>query len=143
MYQVYKILPGETLEEIARKMDTTVEKLQDLNVGVRNENISNGYIIIPASNSHLYDHYKIKKGDTIYSISEAYGVDPNILIKINGLDMDDYIYPGETLLIPKENIYITKEETLDDISKNTGLSMKEIAANNPDLIVVSNQVIRY
>lgn len=143
MYQVYKVLPGETLKDIASKFQISEEELKKLNGDVDITNIANGYMIVPVNNASLYDTYKIQKGDTIYSIASKYGVPPETLILLNGLDENDYIYPGEELLLPKNNIYITKEETLDDIHKKTGLSIEEIAKNNNDLIVVANQIIRY
>ncbi len=143
MYQVYKVLPNETIEDIAKKIGSTVEELYRLNGELSNSSFENGYIIIPVSKKSLYETYIIQKGDTIYSIAKNYSVSPEILLSLNGLDKNDYIYPGEQLLIPKENIYITKEESINDIHNKTGLSLEEIVLNNKDLIVFPNQIIRY
>ena len=64
----------------------------------------------------FYDTYKIKKGDTLYKISQKFNVNTNLLAELNGLDIDDYIYPDQIIQIPKSNVsyYITKEgDTLD------------------------------
>ena len=51
----------------------------------------------------FYDSYEIKKGDTLYQISKEYNVNTKLLAQLNGLNLDDYIYPGQTILIPKKN----------------------------------------
>ena len=48
--------------------------------------------------------YEIKKGDTLYQISKEYNVNTKLLAELNGLNLDDYIYPGQTILIPKKNV---------------------------------------
>lgn len=143
MYQVYKVLPGETLDSLATKFGVSVEDLKKLNGELNNQEISNGYIIVPRGEESLYETYKIQKGDTIYGVAKKYNVSPETLLLLNGLDENDYIYPGEELLLPKQRIYITEEETLDDIHNKTGLSVLDIAKNNNDLLVVANQIIRY
>lgn len=61
--------------------------------------------------SPFYDIYEIKKGDTLYKISKEYNVNTKLLAELNGLKLDDYIYAGDTVLIPKKDVsyYITKD----------------------------------
>ena len=66
--------------------------------------------------SPFYSFYEIKKGDSLYKISKEYNVNTKLLAELNGLNLDDYIYPGQTILIPKRDVsyYITKDgDTLD------------------------------
>ena len=47
-----------------------------------------------------FQYYKIESGDSLYKIAKKYNVNPNLLANLNGLDMDDYIYPNQVILIP-------------------------------------------
>jgi LysM repeat protein/uncharacterized protein YvpB len=44
--------------------------------------------------------YWVESGDTIEEIAATYDVDPDDLLALNGLTWEDYIYPGDRLLIP-------------------------------------------
>ena len=41
------------------------------------------------------------KGDTLYNIASNNKIDVNLLAQLNGINKSDYIYPNQTLLIPK------------------------------------------
>jgi LysM repeat protein len=45
------------------------------------------------------NEYTVKKGDTYTKIAQINNIDINLLLKINGLDVDDIIYPGQKLKI--------------------------------------------
>ena len=75
--------------------------------------------------SPYYYIYEIKKGDTLYKLSKEFNVNTMLLSELNGLNIDDYIYPGQMVLIPKKDVsyYITKEgDTLKLISKTIDLA---------------------
>ena len=77
----------------------------------------------------FYDSYEIKKGDTLYQISKDYNVNTKLLAELNGLNIDDYIYPGQTILVPKKNVsyYITKEgDTIKSVSKVFQVTEEEL-----------------
>ena len=61
-------------------------------------------------NNDLYDTYIIKKGDTLFGISKQYNINPELLSLVNGLNMNDYIYENQEILIPKSgySYYFTK-----------------------------------
>ncbi len=42
-------------------------------------------------------HYRVRKGDTLYSIAFRYGKDFSALARANGIDADYRIYPGQLL----------------------------------------------
>ena len=65
MYQVYKILDGDTLESIACRNDCTCDELIRLNGIDESQFISDSYIVVPNSN-RLYSIYVVKNGDTLY-----------------------------------------------------------------------------
>lgn len=94
----------------------------------------------------FYTTYEIKKGDTLYQISKNYNVNTKLLAELNGIDMDDYIYPGQTLLVPKKNVsyYITKEgDTLKEVSNIFDVSEYDIINNNRTIYLKEGQMIYY
>ena len=44
--------------------------------------------------------YTVRTGDTLWGISQRYGVTVAALCAANGIDEKDYIFPGQTLVIP-------------------------------------------
>lgn len=141
MYQVYQVTYNDTLDNIALKFNTTVDELMNIN---SNTNFVPGmYIVVPSINDN-YDKYVIQKGDTIYKIASDYNIDPNTLILMNGLNKDDYIYPNDTLLVPRQglNIYITNDNsTLNDLYRLGNLD--ELISYNSNIYLLPNQTILY
>ena len=96
--------------------------------------------------SPYYMAYEIKKGDTLYQISKKYNVNTKLLAELNGLNLDDYIYPGEVLLIPKKNVsyYITKEgDTLKEVSNIFDISEYDIVNQNKTIYLREGQMIYF
>lgn len=96
--------------------------------------------------SPFYDIYEIKKGDTLYKISKEFNVNTKLLAELNGLELDDYIYPGDSVLIPKKDVsyYITKEgDTLYTISKIFNVSEKDLVDQNKTIYLLPEQMIYY
>ena len=65
---------------------------------------------------------------------------------INGLNLDDYIYPGQTILIPKKNVsyYITKDgDTLNELSGVFEKDLSDIVNQNETIYLLPGQMIYY
>ena len=95
-------------------------------------------------NNPFYYTYEINKGDTLYQISKNYNVNTKLLAELNGLNIDDYIYPGQILLVPKKNIsyYITKEgDSLKTVSDVFDISQNELIEQNKTIYLQSGQMI--
>ena len=95
-------------------------------------------------NNPFYFTYEIKNGDSLYQISKKYNVNTKLLSELNGLNIDDYIYPGQILLVPRKNVsyYITKEgDTLKDVSKIFDIPQNIIINENKSLYLQSGQMI--
>ncbi len=96
--------------------------------------------------SPYYMIYEIKKGDSLYKISKEFNVNTKLLSELNGLNMDDYIYPGQMLLVPKKDVsyYITKDgDTLKIVSDIFGVSESDIVSNNRTIYLMPGQMIYY
>ena len=96
--------------------------------------------------SPYYFVYEIKKGDSLYKISKEFNVNTKLLSELNGLNIDDYIYPGQLLLVPKKDVsyYITKDgDTLKLVSDIFGVKEEDIIKNNNTIYLFPEQMIYY
>ncbi len=123
-WQRHRISQGETLGHIARKFQTTVELLQDVN-NIRDKWIRAGKsIIIPVATKNL-KHYlsedqrrlalqrtnrrgikvkhTVRPGDTFWDISRKYKVKVGQLASWNGMSPRDSLKPGQKLVIWAKN----------------------------------------
>lgn len=89
---MYTVKPGDTLYSIARKYNTTVQEIMNLNY-LKNNILTVGQVIrIPEmytkeEEMYLpnYINYTVKKGDTLYSIAKNNNISVDTIIKDNGL----------------------------------------------------------
>jgi len=114
-YYQHRIRSGDTLSALARHYEVSVPLILRLNPGVRPEALRIGSTLVipalkekgpyaPASPSESLEFsgsYVVTKGDTLWSISLRYGVQPEVLAERNGLDISSIIREGMTLKVPK------------------------------------------
>jgi murein DD-endopeptidase MepM/ murein hydrolase activator NlpD len=94
----YTVKKGDSLEKIARKLDTTVEQLRDDNDLGRHEKIQPGQVLKgPRSAAHAY---VAGAGDTLYSISRRFGVSAEALRDENDLSRNASLRPGQKIRLP-------------------------------------------
>ena len=96
--------------------------------------------------SPFFKKYEIKKGDTLYQISKNFNVNTKLLAELNGLNLDDYIYPNQVLLIPLKDVsyYITKQgDTLDIVSNVFGVDTSELIDQNKTIYLREGQMIYF
>ena len=145
MYTIYQLVGGDTLEKVANKFNTDVETLIKLN-NINNDMIYPGLNIVVPKRSTYLKEYIVKEGDTIYSIARKNNTDVDTLLKLNGLNEYDYIYPNEQILIPMENIgiYITKEnDSINYVINNLGIDANTLTKNNEKILLIPDQLIIY
>lgn len=137
MYKIYQVTTNETLEDVARKFNTTREELIRLNGNINN--LIGSYLIVP--NNNEYQTYIVKDGDNIYKIARDNNIDFSTLLKINGLDADDYIYPNQQILLPTNKMYVTNEgDTMGMIFNKLGITPNQIS-NLEEIKVEEDQTI--
>ena len=143
MYKVYQVISGDTIDSIAKKYNISIDELLSLN-GLSSNNVVPGtFLVVPSTNTNFIN-YVIEKGDTLYTISSKYNVPVDIITLLNGLNKTDYIYAGETIILPKESIgvYFTNDgDSLKDIVKYSNLD--DIVTLNDKIYLRPNQVILY
>ncbi len=141
----YRIQKGDSLASIAKKFNTSIEELENLNSRAYLNDLRVGMdIIIPKNQDQYFSVYNIEAGDSLYKIARKYNINPELLASLNGLDMEDYIYPNQELLIPKSgySYYITAEgDTLDTVSDMFKTSKENVLRNNPTIYLLKDQVL--
>lgn len=145
MYRIYQVEYGDTIDSIARKVGTTVDNLKNIN-GFNNDSdlVAGGLIVVPKEERQVFQSYKIKQGDSVYSIAKMYNVDPETLLLLNGLNKNEYIYPNQEIMVPREDvaIYVTREgDTVDAIIKNLGIDANTFNNENERIFVVEDQLV--
>lgn len=100
--------------------------------------------VMPQNKQDYYEYYIIEKGDSLYGIARKFNINPELLAGLNGLSMEDYIYPNQEILIPKNNYsyYITKAgDTLDMVANLFKVSSNEVIRNNGVIYLAEGQVL--
>ena len=148
MYDIYTVQEGDTLELIANKLNTTLQTLYEINKDISTlENITVGSkIIVPIPKPSIFDYYTIKKGDNLYKIAQEHQTTAEKLANINGLDVNDYIYENQVLLVPKDgvDVLITKQgDTLEKITTELNAPSLELLFQNPNIYLLPDQLITY
>lgn len=142
MYQVYKVVDGDTFDSLALNFNVSSDELIRIN-GFSDFNIGD-LIVVP--NNEMYFPYRVKSGDTMYSIASRFNQNLNDLYLINGIKEGDYIYPNQEILIPSSDvsIYYTEDgDTLNSVSNSIGMDVEDIISYNSDLLLVPEQIIVY
>ena len=164
----YTVRKGDTLGVIANNFGISLTELKRAN-GLRSDSLKVGKVlIIPGSVGEEVvrqdssqqpvlnnQKYTVKKGDSLYGVSEKFGVSVDSIKKANGIS-NDTLKVGDTLLIPgsreltlsdntqeekpqgtQNNLSsvsieytVRKGDTLGVIAKNFGLSVSELKIAN-------------
>lgn len=141
----YTVKAGDTLWNIAKKYNTTVEELMKLN-NLTSDLIMIGKVLkIPMTAMSTSTHtYTVKAGDTLWNIAKRYNTTVEKLMYLNNLS-NDLIMIGQKLIIPNDNIYEVKAgDTLWNIAKRHNTTVEKLMSLNnltSDLITIG-QVIK-
>lgn len=145
-YQTYTVQDGDTIISIAEKFG---KKVIDI---IKENNLEDVYYLSPGEIIKIpykrsgFAYYEVKKGDTLYQIARKYDIDLETLTQINGLENNEYIYPGQKILVPEEGTmtYITKMgDTLINVSEKFGVDPDEIILYNEYIYLLPEQLIAY
>lgn len=104
----YRVKPGDSLSEIARRYSITVSALAHANGLSTTSYVYVGQKLrIPAATSHVAckSYYRVKHGDTLSEIAKMYGAKYYNLAQANNISDPSHIYVGQKICIP--NIYST------------------------------------
>jgi len=145
---IHTVSPGDTLYSLARAYNTTVENIKKDNE-LTSDFLPIGRKIIikhrpaerpfPSTNSASLLH-TVKPGETLYSISRAYGVTIKDLIAVNQLQSAN-IYVGQKLIVPLTTKSNGPEEnnpsslTTSDVGSSSDLSTSVNSSPNQHAFV--------
>lgn len=146
MYEIYTIKFGDNINSILDKYNVTMDELMKLNGIIDLNNLKEGMqIIVPnREDDNIYQYYTVEKGDTLYGIANKFDIDSNLLTKINGLEDNDYIYPNQTLIVPKDgvDIYLTSNnDTIKTVMDKLNITMDELVKKNKDIYLREEQIL--
>lgn len=147
--KIYTIAKGDSLYQIAKKYNTTVDELKKLN-NLSSNNLTIGMKLkIPVSSSTTNNEetpsstktytYQVKKGDTLYQIAKNNNTTVDAIKKLNNLSSNTLTI-GSIIKLPssntssntsEEDIYIVKSgDTLYQIAKNNNTTVDAIKKLN-------------
>ena len=145
MYDKYLIKEGETLEDIASRFNTSVDMILNINDIYSREYLRAGEeIIVPKNQESYFTYYTVNQGDSLYQIARKYNINPSLLALLNGLNMEDYIYPNQRLIIPKSgySFYITKDgDTLEIVRDKFNKNLEDILKYNETIYLLPGQLM--
>lgn len=134
----YKVQSGDSLWSIAKKFNTTVNKLKEKN-NLKSNLLSVGQILyLPededVNTTPTNDVYIVKSGDTLYSIANKYNTTVNDLKTINNLTSNN-LYIGQKLKLKsdyeKNDVYIVKKgDSLWSIANKYNITVSELKEKN-------------
>lgn len=163
-YPIYIVQRNDTLWSIARKYGVTVQEIIDANKLNTNILTIGQQLIIPTDKEieeepieppeidntppDEYMIYTVEKGDSLWLISQRFGITVPQLIDINNLQ-NLTIYIGQKLLVPKkesdDNYYIVQSgDTLWSIANNNNITVDELKNKNnltSNLLSVGQQLL--
>lgn len=144
MYDKYTVGYNESLNDIASRFNTTKEELMSINNLYDEVMLRAGMdIAVPVSNDY-FTTYTVNSGDNLYAIARRYNINPTLLAALNGLNMDDYIYPNQKIMIPKSgySFYITKDgDTLSIVADKFKRNADEIIKMNQTIYLLPGQLM--
>jgi LysM repeat protein/ABC-type branched-subunit amino acid transport system substrate-binding protein len=118
VFRTHTVVAGETMYSLEQKYGVTREELIRLNPSLQNGLQTGARLKIPqqktqqvsenAPPSLSLEKYKVEKGETLFSLSERFGVDVNDLKKANPSLLLRGLEDGETILIPKQSTVSNK-----------------------------------
>ncbi|HEY6159655.1 MAG TPA: glucosaminidase domain-containing protein [Bacteroidia bacterium] len=92
--------PGDTYSTLAKELDVTVKQLKRYNESNRNDVLKTGefvYLQSKRRRSFFVDSYTVKKGDSMYSISQQFGIKLKHLYRKNNMKPGEEPKPGDVL----------------------------------------------
>lgn len=148
--EYYVVVKGDTLWGIAKKFNTTIDKIKNdnklttnvLQIGQKLKILENN---IPENNDigTNYYEYKVIKGDNLYSIANKYGTSVKEIKNLNNLSSDT-IKINQILKIPVIKYKVVKGDNLTKIAKkyNTTVSkIKTINNLNTDTLQINQELL--
>ena len=120
----YTVKSGDSLYAIANKYNTTVNEIKNLNNLTTNTLTIGQVLKIPTSSGQTTSssgtedvsgviNYVVKDGDTLYSISQNYGLNVDDIIAINNITNNELV-TGQVIKLPIDTIDEEEDIVIED-----------------------------
>lgn len=151
----YKIKAGDSLSQIAQKHKVKASALRQANKLTGNQIRAGRHLMIPVSSLALSDYrnsdqqrntrrtyqsklrYKVRRGDSFWSIATKYRVNTDDLLRWNKLKRSSVLQPGQRITVYRGKQYrkafeykVKSGDSLARIAKHFGTSINEIIKLN-------------
>lgn len=147
MYEIYTVMPGDTITTIASKYNIDPALIYQINGfdASYTPNVGSN-IILPNKTNLNYEYYTIQKGDSLYKIAQNFNTNVKLLALLNGLEETDYIYPNQMILVPKKGVsfYLVKQgDTLKEVIKLLNTNLMDLVNQNNNIYLQENQILAF
>jgi LysM repeat protein len=152
---IYIVRRGDTLNKLATRFTTTLERLLELNKDITNANlIYEGHrLSVPAGSSipdtGIGQVYTVVRGDTLRKIAARFDTTVDEILNINPqIKNVNLIYPGDKINIPdKPSTYtVVRGDTLGKIAAKYGTTIAKLLELNPSIknsnLIYPGQVLK-
>ena len=139
---IYIVKRGDTLNKLATRFNTTLERLLELNKEITNANlVYEGHrLVVPsgsgAPGSGTGQVYIVVRGDTLRKIADRYDTSVAEILKINPqIKNANLIYPGDKINIPAtpSTYTVVRGDTLAKIATKFGTTVAKLLELNPSI----------
>jgi membrane-bound lytic murein transglycosylase D len=97
--QQHVVKSGDSLWNLAKRYDTTVSKIQEMNNLSTTRLIIDQRLKVPSAADIASSTYKVKRGDSPHRIASQHQMSLNHFLEINKLTSRSTIYPGQSVRI--------------------------------------------
>lgn len=159
-YRTHKVKQGDTVESIAKQYQVSMSDIYTLNPDAKMKLNLDSVLIIPNSKSFSedvpteireligYETHKVKRKETLYSISKEYKIDINDIKLHNKQLYSENLKKGDKIRIPKYKTVVSKAIAKDSslkkykvqpkegkwrVAYKFGLTVPELEAINPNM----------
>lgn len=95
---IYIVMPGDSLYNIAKRYQTTWQELMRVNNMTSTLLRIGKQLIVPGNKKEI--KYYVEEGDTLYNIANKFNIDIEKIKELNNMNTNDVIL-GELLIIKK------------------------------------------
>lgn len=144
-FDEYNVQKGDSLYSIAKKFNTTVDKIKELN-NLTNNILTVGQILKIPTEEETEKIYTVKSGDTIYSIAKKNNINIELLKSANDLT-SNLLTVGQKLIIPEETTTMYKVQKGDNLYSiarkfNTTVSeLKQLNDLKTDILTIGQLLL--
>jgi membrane-bound lytic murein transglycosylase D len=112
-YYYHIVRQGDTLWSMSRNYGTSLAMIEQHNPGISNRYLRIGETVVipafpgvspspaqPTVNQGTGGSHVVQRGETFWSLSRRYGIEPQALAEANGMLLTDILHAGRTLRVP-------------------------------------------